>query len=190
MRLRELLVERQAALCARWRDAILGEYGEATAARWRRVRDPFANPFGHALATGLPELLQAIAAGGEPAPRAVAALEAIVRMRSVQGLAPSRAVGFVLALRAAIRDELSAELAGGAGAADLVAVDGEIERLALLAFDVYARIREQVFKLRQDELKRSVASILRRWHGGEMPEPPPPELVSLSAPASARGGGG
>jgi hypothetical protein len=189
MTLRELLAERQPALCARWRDAILAEYGEATAARWRRVRDPFANPFGHALATGLPELLQAAAAGGEPTQSALEALEAIVRIRSVQGMPASRAVGFVLALRGAVREELQAELAGGAHAERLAALDAGAERLTLRAFDVYVRIRDQVHKLRQDELKRSVASILRRWHGGELPEPPP-ELVSLSAPVTARGGGG
>lgn len=189
MTLRELLGERQPAVCARWRDAILAEYGEATAARWRRVRDPFANPFGHALSTGLPKLLEAIAAGGEPPAAAVEALEGIVKIRSVQGLAASRAVAFLAALRAAVRAELEAELAGGAHDAELAAVDAEVERYTLAAFDVYVRIREQIHRMRQDELKRSVASILRRWHGGEAMEMPP-ELVSLSAPATARGGGG
>lgn len=181
MALRELLAERRSAVCARWRDAILGEYGEATASRWRRVRDPFANPVGHALATGLPQLLDAVAGDAEPAAGAVAALEAIVRIRAVQDLAPSRAVGFVYLLRDAIREELSAELAGGDLAAALPAVDGRIERLALLAFDTYVGLREQVFRIRQEELKRSVASILRRWHGGEIPEPDP-DVVRLSPP--------
>jgi len=181
MTLRDLLVEHRAALCGRWLDAILGEYGEVTAARWRRERDPFANPIGHELSTGLPELLDAVARGDEPAGSAVTALEAIVRIRAVQELAPSRAVGFLYMLRGTIRQELAAELEGGAHAADLAAVDGRIERLALLAFDTYVRVREQVFRLRQDELKRSVASLLRRWHGGELPEPAP-EVVQLASP--------
>jgi len=181
MTLRDLLVERRVAVCGRWLDAILGEYGEVTASRWRRERDPFANPVGHALATGLPALLDAVAADGEPDVAALAALEAIVRIRSVQELAPSRAVGFVYRLREAVREELSAELAGGAHAAGLSAVDGRIERLALLAFDTYVRLREQVLRLRQEELKRSVASLLRRWHGGEIPEPDP-GVVRLAPP--------
>jgi len=181
MALRELLAERRSAVCARWLDAVLGEYGEATASRWRRERDPFANPVGHALATGLPELLDAVAGDGEPAAGAVAALEAIVRIRAVQDLAPSRAVGFVYRLRDAIREELSAELAGGDLASGLPALDGRIERLALLAFDVYVRLREQIFRIRQEELKRSVASLLRRWHGGEIPEPDP-GVVRLAPP--------
>jgi hypothetical protein len=185
MALRDLLVEKQAALCARWLDAMLREYGAETAAKWRREQDPFANPVGHALASGLPQLFEAAIADGDPAAAAVSAIEAIVRIRSIQDLAPSRAVGFVYMLRDAVRDELAAELAGGAHAADLGALDRRIDRLALMAFDAYVRFREQVFRLRQDELKRSVASLLRRWHGADIPEPTE-EVVRL-APPPARG---
>jgi RsbRD-like negative regulator of sigma factor len=188
MTFRELLIDKQAALCGRWLDAILGEYGELTAVRWRKERDPFANPVGHALVTGLPALLEAVAGEGEPAAGAVTALEDIVRIRSVQDLAPSRAVGFVYMLRDAIRAELQAELASGAHAAELAAVERRIERLAMRAFDTYVRLREQVFRLRQEELKRSVASILRRWHGDELPEPPS-EVVQLAPPPKRATGG-
>jgi hypothetical protein len=185
--LRELLIERESGVCLRWLDAILADYGPDTAARWRRERDRFANPIGHALTTGLPELLEAVAGGAGIDPgRGSAALEAIVRIRSVQALAPSRAIGFVFMLRDAIREELSAELAGGAHAAALAEIDARIERLAMLAVDVYFRCREQVFRIRQDELKRSVASILRRWHGDEVAETDP-ELVSLAPPPDPTG---
>lgn len=182
MRLADLLKERQGALCGRWLDAVLAEYGALTASRWRREKDPFANPVGHTLATGLPELLAAVAGEGDLPEAAGSALEAIVRVRSVQDLAPSRAVGFVWLLRDAIRTELAAELAGGAHAEELAAVDCRIEQLVLRAFDTYVALREQVFRLRQEELKRSVASILRRWHGGEIPEPEAEALAQLSPP--------
>ncbi len=181
MTLREILVEKKVAVCERWQDAILGEYGEVTAVRWRRERDPFANPVGHALTTGLPALFEAVIGDGEPGAAAVTALEAIVRIRSIQDLTPSRAVGFVYRLRDAVRDELAPELARGGHAADLAAFDDRVERLAFRAFDTYVRFREQVYRLRQEELKRSVASLLRRWHGSEVPEPAP-EVVRLSPP--------
>ena len=166
MTLDALLAERRGALCRRWLGAVLADYGPLTAARWRR-EDPFGNPVGHTLATGLPQLLETIAAGGETPAGAATALEAILRIRSVQDLSPSRAVGFVYRLRQVIRDELAPELADGRLAGELADVDGRIERLAWLAFDVYVRLREQIFRLRQEELKRSVASLLRRWNGGD-----------------------
>ncbi len=181
MSLRELLVDRRTALCGRWLEAILGEYGAQTATKWVQVQDPFANPVGHSLKTGLPELFDAVICDGEPAAGAVTALEGIIRIRSVQGLAPSRAVGFVFLLRDVVRGELVDELAGGAHAAELAAVDRRVEQLAMLAFDTYVRIRDQVFSLRQEELKRSVASLLRRWHGSEHPEPDS-EVVQLPSP--------
>ena len=182
MTLREILVERRAALCGRWLDAILDDYDPQTAARWRRTSDPFANPIGHVLGTALPVLLEAVAGEGEPAADAVRALEEVVRIRCVQELAPSRAVRFVYALRDAIREELAAELTGRAD--ELRTLEGRVERLAFLAFDTHARCREQIFRLRQDELKRSVASLLRRWHGDEIPEPPP-DVVRLAPPPKA-----
>ncbi len=182
MTLREILVERRTALCGRWLDAILDDYDPQTAARWRRTSDPFANPIGHVLGTALPVLLEAVAGEGEPTADAVRALEEVVRIRCVQELAPSRAVRFVYALRDAIREELAAELTGRAD--ELRALEGRVERLAFLAFDTHARCREQIFRLRHDELKRSVASLLRRWHGNEIPEPPP-DVVRLAPPPNA-----
>ena len=71
MSLRELLIEKRSALCARWIDAVLGEYGEITAARWRKEKDRFANPIGHALSDGLPELFDALVSGRGPGDRAM-----------------------------------------------------------------------------------------------------------------------
>jgi hypothetical protein len=176
------MVQRQPALCGRWLDSILADYGEETAANWRRERDPFANPIGHTFTAEAPRLIEAVSGDGEFDTVAAAALEAIIRIRSVQDLAPSRAIGFVYMLRDVIRSELATELAQGAHATELATVDRRIERLALLTFDVYVRCREQVSRLRQDELKRSVASLLRRWHGSELPEPASEEVVRLSPP--------
>lgn len=162
-----MLVERKAAICARWLDAVLGEYGEETAMRWRRVHDPFANPVGQALATGLPHLFDAVAGEDEPSTDALAALEQIVRIRSVQDLAASQAVGFLLRLR----DAILAELPG----TDLRSVNPRIEALTLRAVDLYVGFREQMLRIRQEELKRSVGAVLRRWHG-----PQHEDLVQLS----------
>jgi hypothetical protein len=186
MSLRAQLVEARSAVCLRWLDAILADYGPDTAVRWRRERDRFANPVGHALATGLPDLFEAVVGTAESPDRATAALEEIVRIRSVQDLSPSRAVGFVFPLRDAIRQELGAPAAGEANAEALAEIDARIERLAMLAVDAYVRCRDQMFRLRQEELKRSVASILRRWQAGDAIDGDP-ELVRLVAPPDPAG---
>jgi hypothetical protein len=186
MALRDLLASRRPAICGRWLDSVLGEYGPVTAARWRGEQDRFANPVGHALSAGLPRLLEAVASDRGPDEGALSALQEIVRIRSVQDLTPSRAVGFVFLLRRAVREELAADAVAGAHAAELAELDGRIERLALLAFDAYVAQREEMFRLRQEELKRSVASILRRWNGGTVSGDASEDLVRLS-PGSGAG---
>lgn len=182
MALRQLLGERRAAIARRWIDAVLAEYGEPTATRWRREADPFANPVGTAIAEGLPELLDAVATGAPLGERALAALEGVVRIRAIQQLSPSRAVGFVCALRGALRAELADVLAGGGHAAELREVEAGVERLALVAFDAYVAVREETFRLRQEELRRSVAVILRRFGGGEVPPEISEDVVHLGPP--------
>jgi RsbRD-like negative regulator of sigma factor len=186
MALRDLLAERRSAICERWLDAVLAEYGPATAARWRRERDRFANPIGHALATGLPRLYALATGDGAIDERAATGLEEIVRIRTVQDFTPSAAAGFPCHLRTAVRDELSAELADGRHAAELAALDARIERLVFVAFDTYVSLREEMFRLRQEELKRSVASILRRWNGGELSGAATDDVVRLTPPAGHR----
>jgi hypothetical protein len=96
-------------------------------------------------------------------------------------------LGFVYLLREAIRAELEPGLLGGAQGAELAAIEARLERLAFLGFDIYVRFRVQMFRLRQEELKRSVASLLRRWNAeaspqGEPPRQPEPDVVRLAAP--------
>ena len=44
-------------------------------------------------------------------------------------------------------------------------LDEKIDRVALCAFDVFLGYREQVYKLRVNEVKRSVAVLVERLYG-------------------------
>jgi hypothetical protein len=147
------------ALAAR-RDAIvrarlartLETYPERTARFLAKEPDPFRNPVGQALKEALPgvfdELLGAMDGG-----RLGALLDGIVRIRAVQDFTPSQAVAFVFLLKQVIREEL-----GGAG---LAAVEGRIDEMALLAFDLFVRCREQMHAIKADEARRRT-SLLER----------------------------
>jgi hypothetical protein len=100
MTLRDLLSDKRAALCERWLDALLADYGPEAAMLWRRQKDPFANPVGRTFAEAAPALLEALA--GE-AGSGAAAVEAVVEIRAIQELTPSRAVSFFYKWREVIR---------------------------------------------------------------------------------------
>jgi hypothetical protein len=156
------LRERSSAIEARWLQDTLATYPEDSSAAFRRESDPFGNPVGHALRTGIHAALEALLEGKD-ASEVCSHLEDVIRVRAVQELAPSQAVSFVFLLKEAVRAELGESGGGSPSASDLAELDNLIDQIALCAFDVYLRYREQVYELRVNEVKRSVAQVVQRW---------------------------
>jgi hypothetical protein len=183
--LRDLLREKEAAIAERWLGDALGVYPPDAAALFRREKDPFANPVGCALRTGTRAILEGLA-GGADVETLGRGLEDIIRMRAVQELSPSQAVSFVFLLKDAVRAELQKELGDPGLASEMAKLDAQVDRLALLALDLYVRCRERVYELRVNEVKRGVSSVvemINRRESGDRPD-------ARSAPEFPRGGGG
>jgi hypothetical protein len=153
----EALTARRAAVLERWLHAVLDTYPTETARFLTAVADPFGNPVGHTLRTGLARLYDALIAG-LPAAELAAAADGIVRIRAVQEFAPSAAVGFVHALRGILREELAAD---GLAEAERAALEEGVDRMALAAFDVYMQCREKLFEIRLRELRDARALAAR-----------------------------
>src|SRR6266496_3190254 len=109
--------------------------------------DPFRNPVGHTLRETLTTLLAELR-GNMDTDRIAPALDAIIRIRAVQDLTASQAVGFVFLLKPILR-ELAPE-------PDQGSLDGRIDRLALMAFDNYMQCREQLADIRVSERRRRI----------------------------------
>lgn len=155
----ELMRRRSDAIHARWLDAALEVYPTDAAAFFRSERNRFANPVGQNLAGATRAMLDLLL--GDPgeeldAQGLCAQLDQVLRVRAIQELTPSRAVRFVFQLKDAIRAELDAdspvEVTGTRAALDLV--ERRIDQMALFAFDIHARCREQVFQMRAQEMRR------------------------------------
>lgn len=159
--LKKRLVSRRAALVEGWLDRAVRVYPPETAALFRRERDPFGNPVGHALSAGIRGLVDGLlsdADAGELGSR----LEPILQIRSVQSLAPSQALGFVFMLKDVIREELGDEIRMSRLVREWFELEGQIDELALVAFDLFTRWRERAHDVRVRDLKRHVAGHLRR----------------------------
>jgi len=97
-------------------------------------------------------------AGGMDRAAIVEALDPLVRIRAVQDMPPSAAVGFVLDLRDAVRGELGGEASAG----DLAEIDRRVDEVALAAFDLYMTCRQKVYEIKATELRhRSMAALER-----------------------------
>jgi len=172
MALAERLREKSSAIAQRWLRDTLATYPQDSAAAFGRQTDPFANPVGHALRTGTHAAVAALLAGKSP-DEIAALLDDIVKIRAVQQFSPSRAISFVFLLKEAVRAELRADEGQAAASfAELAELERQIDRIALAAFDIYLRYREQVYELRVNEVKRSVAKLVERMNRhGALAEP-------------------
>ena len=155
--LEHLLKTHRNEIRRQWLDCLLATYPEQTAGIMRKQSDRFRNPVGRNLAESVDTLYDGLAAGAEDAVL-VPALDRIIRIRAVQGYKPSDAVGFVLELKDIVRKH-------GAGAVpedQLKEFDVRIDRLVLLAFDVYMSCREQINDIRANEIRNRTHLLLER----------------------------
>jgi hypothetical protein len=159
MSLRDVLRDHRSAILDRWRGMVFASYPEEAARFFRSERDAFHNPVGHSLLRCTGILYDAVALGEETG-SIPEALEAMVRLRAVQELSASEAVGFVFALKRAVREHLRALGAEGELWPELVALDERIDGLASTAFDLYGQCRERVYAIRMDADRRRTASLL------------------------------
>jgi hypothetical protein len=97
-------------------------------------------------------------------------LDQIVRIRAVQQLNPAEALSFVFSLRAIVRDVIPEAVADVRLRAGLDQLTEKIDEVALAGFEVYAARREEVSKLRVDEVKRQVSWVMEKMNrSGEGP---------------------
>jgi hypothetical protein len=126
-----------------------GSYPEPSVQKLRAAGDFFSNPAGQTIARGLPRVLEALLEGrGDEALKAE--LDPVVRLRAVQEFTASEAVSFVFLLKESARG------VPGIPGGNFDLFDRQVDRLALLAFDVYAACREKLYEIRLNEARRRV----------------------------------
>ncbi|HOC44320.1 MAG TPA: RsbRD N-terminal domain-containing protein [Thermoanaerobaculales bacterium] len=155
----ELVADNRPAVLAGWMERILAACPPETARFLRDTSDRFGNPVGAALREELPALLDGVL-GRVDDERLRASLDRIVRVRAVQGLAPSAAVSFLFDLKPILEQLL--ESAGGAARDELALLDRRVDRVALVAFDVYSICREQVCEIRVRSIRELSMKHLER----------------------------
>ena len=160
MALRNLIGQRKNAICERCVRLVCETYGAETASRLKAERDLFANPVGAAIRGGV-EALVGVLTGEIAMPELQSSLDPVVRVRAVQDLVPSEAVAFVFLLKQAVREELSGELLQNGHAKELEGVDQQVDRMALVAFDLYAACRERVGEIRVKEARVEAERLTR-----------------------------
>lgn len=161
MSLHSLLEKKRDAIVGRWIDYIVETYPAETAQFLKNKKDRFANPVGHAVQTETANLFDQLLNGIEP-DKASGFLDNIVRIRALQDFSPSQALGFVFALKHVIRRELKGKLSDPKLAEEFWGLENDIDRLALMSFEIYSSCREEIYQLKAKEVHSNAFMLFRQ----------------------------
>jgi len=161
MHLKKLLQQKKADIVNQWFELVIETYPAETARFLKNQADPFANPVGNTTRKGLATLYSELHQEMN-AERIVVALDPIIRIRAVQDFTPSKAVGFVFALKQILRNTLEKEIQAPGTERELRSLETNIDRVGLMAFDIYMRCREKIYEIKANETKNGTYNAFKR----------------------------
>ena len=143
----DLLRKEKKAILERWFDLILETYPADTAVLMGKGKSQFTNPVGYTVSREIEPLFEGLLEDRDDE-KFSASLDSILKIRSVQDFAPSKAVGFIFLLKRAIAETLGNEDLKRSVLEEWLKFQSRIDDLALLAFDVYMGCREKICEVR------------------------------------------
>jgi hypothetical protein len=151
---------KSASILGKWSQLILDTYPADTAKFLQHENDRFINPVGCITSQEIKAIYDELLHGMN-LERLTGSLTEIIKIRSVQDFSPSQAVGAIFLLKQVVREELAGEIAGNPISEELLDFESRIDRLALLAFDIYMKCREKVYEIRVNEVTAQREMVLR-----------------------------
>lgn len=141
------------AIAERWLELTLATYRSDSAGFMQAQKNRFANPVGQTLVTETAAIVDGLFRDADPADLC-GHLEEIIKVRAIQEFSPSQAVFFVFLLKDAIREAVEDQLVSAEARDELKEIEDRIDQMALFAFDIYVKWREQVYNLRLQEIRK------------------------------------
>jgi hypothetical protein len=161
MDLLEHLARKKNAVVKLWFDRLMATYPADTAQFLRSQKDAFANPVGQNSLQSLDGIFDHILKDSDRN-SATSILDPIIRIRAIQDFTPSRAIGFVFDLKGILQEMVPADAAGPEARKALAELHRRIDKLGLLAFDLYMQCREKIYDLKANEMRKRTLSAFDR----------------------------
>jgi hypothetical protein len=159
--LEKVLLKNKAAIAKQWFNLAAQTYAVDTAKFLQSKTDPFANPVGSTLMTGLDGILEHLIHATDPN-TLHSHLDSIIRIRAVQDFSPSQATAFILSLKKVLRDYFAKELRDSRLAAEFIELESSIDQICLIAFDIYMQCREKVYQISANETRKRTFKAFER----------------------------
>ena len=162
MAIEQRLLQNKKKLVRQWFDMLAGTYPLETVRLLKKETSQFANPVGHTFLVAIEEILEEFL-GQNNAEAMWPLLDKVIRIRAIQDFSPSSSLAFIFGLKTIALKVLEEDLAAGVvDREELSDFDRKVDALALSAFDVYMRCRENLFEVRMTEVKNRTHRLLKR----------------------------
>ena len=159
--LSDILRQNRESVLERWFDRIMDTYHPDTKKYFLAKGNPFANPIGSNIREAIAGIFDGLLDGSDPKTEPLAGhLDKVVRIRAIQEFPASEAIGYLYHLKNIVRDLAKNKGGYGLMAEEVLAVESQIDCLALLSFDIYSQCREKLYNIRVYEVKSQVRKIL------------------------------
>ncbi len=150
MELSGVLKDRREKIVGKWVDYALSTYKSSEF--FLKENNRFANPVGGITRLSLERLFVLLVDNADAQELAVP-LQQIMQLRSVQEFTASQAVAPVNAIKHIVRDILAEDKEHSLLINDLYDFEFAVDIAMLTAFDIYMQCREQLYKVRLQEIK-------------------------------------
>jgi hypothetical protein len=159
--LKGLIEKKKSEIIQNWFDATIQTYAPDTAQFYKGQKDQFANPVGNITFKGIAFLLDQLLNDFDPA-TFKSHLDPVIRIRAVQDFTPSQATAFILQLKKILRDCFSDQLQDASRMMELLEFESKIDRLSLIAFDIYMACKEKIFQISANETRNQTLKAFAR----------------------------
>ena len=150
--LEDCLLKKRTAILNSWYKLIAETYPD-DGSMLLKSKDRFTNPVSYITSTEIVTIFDELLHGNIESEKVSDSINNVTRVRAVQDFPPSQAVSFILLLKKAIRIVLLKEIQEKSLQEELLQIDSLIDRMSLMAFDVYTTCRDKICELRINELR-------------------------------------
>lgn len=153
MGLKDILMKKRSDILGAWFNMVMDTYPPDAAAFYKTERDRFLNPIGYIVNEGLSLIYDGLIGGSETEDFTYN-LERIIRVMAVQDCPPSRAISFVFLLKKILKEVIRGDNAKAISIEELDGLYDRIDGIALFSFDLYMGCREDINRIRMDEIRQ------------------------------------
>jgi hypothetical protein len=155
----EIVAKKKSIIINDWIKLIFDTYSSETSKFLKVEKNQFSNPVGFTTSEAVNRLFDVLFGDVNPGNVKPLLLD-LIKIRAVQDFTPSQATGFILLLKNAIRNEMRDDLDDLKVYDELLEFYSNIDKAALIAFDLYQECREKVYQIHLNEIKSNSLSVL------------------------------